>query len=174
MPETSVTQVIISAASATVALASLGLSVYTGWVTRCHYKNTLRPIINVDIDISPVNGRYVIALHNCGPGVAIIKHWAPTIAGLNPESLEKMTSRKLTDVLGYSSLIDFTHYFPEDALQAGERMEIIGTKPKQGTEEECKTFKYCLKRVKIDFSYSSVYGDVWDKCFDGNKEFSEA
>jgi hypothetical protein len=163
-------QFAIPAASVVIALASLGLAVYTGWVTRRHFRHTLRPIINVDTDISPTQERYSILLHNCGPGVAIIKSWSLTIAGMKPEDLGKMSSRALTDALGYPALIDFTHYFAGDALQSGERIEIIGTKAVAQTEEECESFKNCLKKIRVEFAYASVYEEVWEKMYDGEKE----
>jgi hypothetical protein len=163
-------QVVVAIFSALIALCALGLSIYTGWLTRRHYKNTLRPIVNVDIDISPSSARYAISLHNCGPGVAIIRSWALSVDGMTANDLASMSSRRFTDLVRHSRLVDLTRYFPGDAIQAGQKVEIIGTAALEKTEKECEEFKNVLRGVKVSFEYESVYHDSWEGGFDGHIE----
>ena len=163
-------QVIVGLGSAIIAFGSLGLATYVGYLTRRHFRYLARPIVNLDTDISPFGKRHAIYVHNCGPGVAIIKSWGLYIDDKKLENLDKLASRALSELLGATTLIEFTHYFQGDALPSGQRIEIIGTNVIDGTEDECKIFQDRLKKVKIVLEYASVYEELWTKSYDGKKE----
>jgi hypothetical protein len=153
-----------------VSLCALFISLYNVVVTRAHQRLSMRPVVNIDTDISPASDRYSLCFHNCGPGLAIVETWRLSIDGV-PCDLSVETSRSLTNKIGYHGYIDFNLFYPGDAIQSGNRVEFIGTDAEGDSEYNREGFKSALSRLSLHMTYQSVYNETWTKCYRGDVEW---
>ena len=153
-----------------VSLCALFISIYNVVVTRAHQRLSMRPVVNIDTDISPNSGRYALCFHNCGPGLAIIETWKLSIDGVLCD-LSVEGSGELTKKIGYHGYIDFNLFYPGDAIQSGHRVEFIGTNTEGNSAYNREGFKSALSRLNLHMTYQSVYNETWTKCYRGDVEW---
>lgn len=154
-----------------VAFAAFNVSIVNLILTRTHNKFAVRPLLNINIDVSQKAQRYTITVHNCGPGLAIIDSWILTAEGVDSPNLTVLSSADICEKMGHNKEIDFNHYFPTDAIQAGKLDEIIGVDAKAGDKSHREHFKSELRKLRLEIVYRSVYNQTWTKVFDGKVEF---
>lgn len=158
---------VVDVASGGIAVCAFIITVYSTWATRRHNRLSVRPILSLDMSISPNQPRFHVSVRNAGPGVTIFESWQLVLVDSPSLDTNSLSSRQLTDKVSYRPLIDFTRYYPDDAIQSGETAEFIGTKPMSADETECRAFYDVLKKVRIYYTYSSIYGERWEGAFTG-------
>ncbi len=157
-------EIAISVAASVVAVAALGISIWQGYETSWHHRQSLRPLMRFEWDLGSESGKVTFGIKNAGTGPAEIRRfevklddllldgndatslWSPVIEKLRPEYVDVWASWRIES---------------GDIMAADESLALL----KISTDTESVIAKARLRTLRdsllVTICYCSVYSDCW-------------
>lgn len=156
------TDTVVGISAVFIALCALGVSVWTGWLTRRHNRLSVRPHLILTYNwVSP--NPFAITLANEGTGPAWVKSRELRVDGTSIHSMTIVGWEAAMRQLGLKNIQFDCHSLGiDDAVAVGATRTLLNI-PKAheipgGREKIFEAFR----RLEIRIQYSSIYGEKYN------------
>jgi len=164
----------VSVASAFIALAALGASIYDGYLNRKHNILSVTPQLLLNYyPFEHQEGEIGIKLVNRGLGPAVIKKLTLKIddkafdfANFEGDGTEKMLDIRNALDLGQAPV--FTSFILEDSYIDNDSSVYLLFIRKTATESQKLKFANQLHKVNVSIDYESIYGEIFGSSLSTN------
>lgn len=159
---------ILGFSASAIALAALGVSLWSGFEQRAHNKLTLRPYLTIDALTFKFaeNTNSGFYLSNAGSGPAIIEEFSILV---DDQLMDKSGFGGWNEAMNTLSInVPWVYvYYPETGMpvRAGDRIALISLSEsgrKSHTQVRASHFAAALRRMRIQIKYKSASGESFD------------
>ncbi len=159
----------ISLASAAVALAALGLTVWEAKANRRHNRLSVAPRLRLDFAVHPENEDVSISLVNAGLGPAIIDSME-LMLDRQPTTKELATLSDVARAAGVRGTLRFATVLSGEVLNNGARLELISMDRSVFQSRPDQNYETPFRRIGVRVHYRSMYDQAFT-CVGHGTEF---
>lgn len=150
-------ELFLGIAGTVIALGVAITTIWQGFLTRKHYKLTVRPMLRIDWGFV-LEKKIKIVLKNTGVGPAIISSVNFVIDDKPITQQSKQLADTVMHNLGqFATRYKFYELHPNESFYSGEERAIIESEQKFKNERELKKIIKEFDRLLIEVRYKSIY-----------------
>lgn len=167
-------ELLISVCAIIVAIFAFITSVCQAYFTRRHNKLSVKPILSVEFNLAYKNDDdFGISLKNNGIGPAILKDLKVFVEGKLASNFSRDNWEKVFELIqipkNWEPLISCTTIKPDYSISAGDKKQLLKINKKGLETNTLEDMRNFLKKLKIQITYESIYGEQWKDEQDGSE-----
>ncbi len=157
---------IISVASAFLAILAATTSVWFNLDTRYYYRLTLRPILDFSFDLASTSKPFGVSIANDGTGLGEIKWFQIYIDGQPRDGDREGWEAAIEHLNIKKNWIRYYYFDPGNYVPQDAKIRIFGIATDQAGAEKIDNdklieFKSALERLEFAICYCSLYDECW-------------